>query len=213
MKKTLFKIFILTIGLTTTYAQNIKDFYIPDLTLYNGAKVYAVNSNGDRVDIIDDLYYTDNKDGTFKVTEIKGGIYDPTAILIRTVKFTKTEVQLIEEKVKSLIKAGNKSVKYFPPKILLKMPKQGQTTRWVNESEEGETTEYTVSWTTVKVEDVTKRALKIVEEPSNGVFFKAQVTYYAEGTGLMKEDFIDMNDKLYNLRKFDTLFYDQNFKN
>jgi len=213
MTKTIFKVLFLATGLTTAKAQNIKDFYIPDLTLYNGAMWYSINGKGERVDLIDEFYYADNKDGTFKVIDIRGGTSDPTAASIKTVKFTKTQVLLIEEEVTGILKARNKT-RYSPPyKTLLEMPNNGQTITWTDENEHGETTKYTISWTTVKVEGLTKRALKLVEEPSNGIFFKAQVSYYAEGIGIMKEDIIGADNKLFTLRKFDTLFYNRNFKN
>jgi|GEM_PF-1617959 len=186
-----FKVFLLTIGLTTAKAQNIKDFYMPDLIKYNKASFYYEMKNmWGPVRITDEYYYEDNKDGTFNKIVVYGRQEDNIVGIIRqTIEFGTNEVWLIEAGVQSIVPEDNQiTTRYKPPRVLLKMPPVGHTATWTIYGEQGEApTKHTSSWTTIKVEGQNRKCIKVISVKANIKL----VHYYAEGVGFIKEESID----------------------
>lgn len=199
---------MLAIGLTTSkvIGQSLKDFYIPSQSNYNKASFYSPNQTGGRTDMTRVIYYVNNNDGTYDITDAHMFNGEPSAIVTQTIKFTATEVKMTKSVSTGLLET-NKKRNYEPAKVLLKMPPAGQTSTWTIPGEEGDDpTKYISSWTTVTVEGVSKKAIKVTSQYAG--WKSKTVSYYVQGIGLMKTDFIDEKGVTKPFEKFDGLSYE-----
>lgn len=211
MIKTIFKsiLLMLSVGLTSVnvMGQTLKDFYIPSQSNYNKASFYSPSQTGERTESTRVIYYINNGDETWDIVDANMFQGKPTAIVTQTVKISTTEVKMIKSVSTGLFET-NKKRNYEPSRILLKMPPTGQSLTWTILGEGGDKpTKYTSSWTTVIVEGVSKKAIKVVSQYTD---WKAKtISYYAQGIGLMKTDFIDEDGTVIPFEKFDGLSYEE----
>lgn len=199
---------MLAIGLTSVkvMGQSLKDFYIPSQSNYNKASFYSPSKTGGRTDMTRVIYYVSNNDGTYDITDAHIFQGQPSAIETQTVKFTATQVVMTKSVSTGLLET-NKKRNYDPAQILLKIPATGQTTTWSIPQDDGKTkTNYISSWTTVKVDGVSKKAIKVTSQWSSWKL--KTVEYYVEGIGLWKTEFIDEDGKTEPFENFDGLSYE-----
>lgn len=210
MTKTIFKtvLLVLVIGLTSVnvMGQSPKDYYIPKQSNFNKASFYTPSKTGGRTDMTRVIYYVDNGDGTFDNTDAKMFQGKPSAISTQTVMFTATEVKMTKSVSTSMFET-NKKQTYEPARTLLKMPAAGQTASWTIPSESGDKqTVFTSSWTTVTIDGASKKAIKVVSQYTG--WKSKSVSYYVEGIGLNKTEFIGEDGITIPLENFDGLSFE-----
>ena len=210
MTKTIFKtlFLVLAIGLTSfkVMGQSPKDYYIPSQSNYNKASFYSPSETGGRTDMTRVIYYEKNEDGTYDNTDAHMFQGQPSAIVTQTVKFTATEVKMIKS-VSTTMLETNKKQTYEPARTLLKMPQTGQTATWTVPGEGGsKPTIFTSSWTTLTVNGVNKKVIKVVSQYTG--WKSKSVSYYVEGIGLYKTEFISEDGSKTPFENFDGLSYE-----
>lgn len=211
MTKTTFKtlFLMLAIGLTSAkvMGQSPKDYYILSQSNYNKASFYLLNKTGERSDFTKVIYYVNNDDGTYDITVVSMFQGQPAAISTETVKFTTTQV-IMTKSVSASVLGNNKKQSYEPARTLLKMPAAEQTATWSIPEDDGKTkTNYISSWTTVTVDGVSKKAIKVTCQWSGRNKTK-HVAYYVEGIGYWKTVSIDEDGKTKPFEKFDGFSYE-----
>jgi hypothetical protein len=198
-KITLILITVLVTSLTVQ-SQSIKDYYLPDNN-FNKATFYMPDKNGNRTEMTRTIFYIKKERG-YDITDAKMYNGSPTAIQTTTIVFGPNEVKMTQS-IATTILETNKKRQYNPARILLKMPTQGQKTSWVFVDLSGTQNILTASWTTVEVDGVQKKAIKVT---SKNAAFKAHTNdYYVSGIGLWRSEIEDQNGKIIISDKFDEL--------
>lgn len=214
MRKTTFKIMflllaILVIGLIyvkfmgKSMGESVKDFYIPSQSNYNKVSFYTPDEKGGRTGMTRTIYYVSKDDGTYDITDSHLFQGETSSTITQTVKFTTTEV-VMTQSVSTTMLETNKKQSYKSTRILLKMPATGQTTTWTVPGEEGPTI-FTSSWTTLIIDGVSKKAIKVISQLTG--WESKSVFYYVEGIGLYKTEFIENGTKT-AFENFDGLSYE-----
>lgn len=209
MTKTIFLVMVVGMTTATVLGQSMKDFYIPQSD-YNKASFYSPSQTGERTSMTRVIYYILNDDGSYDIMDANMMEGKPTSIITQTVLITATGVKMTKSISTSLLET-NKQQSYEPPRVLLKMPLAGQTATWIFQGEEGaKPTKFTSSWTTVTVDGVSKKAIKVVSQYTG--WASKTVTYYVQGIGMMKMEFIGEDGKTKPFENFDGLSYEQTKK-
>ena len=102
----------------------------------------------------------------------------------------------------------NKKADYNPPRTILKMPVTGQTVSWTYTDISGDVIKCTASLTTVTIDGVQKKAIKVIKIITGAEDFGKTIDYYVKGIGIWKTDLQDYDGSTQTLIKFDGLDYD-----
>lgn len=189
----------LIIGLvsTTLKGQSIKDFYIP--LNYNKSSFYKPDKSGEKSDFTRIIEYHNNDDGSYSIYSTYLFQDEPTSKTIERIVFTANSVTRTKSIVTSMM--GDKEQIYNPSQTILKMPAKDQTVTWTIPGETGQS--YIASWTTITIKGETKKAIKVIHIIT-GLTVK-EVSYYVQGIGLMKKDFVYTNGNIKPSEIFDGL--------
>ena len=181
-----------------------EQYYLPE-SAYNKASFHTPNTDVTRV-----IYYTDNGNETYDIMDAHMFQGNATAIITRSIKFIDDKVVMIKSASTSII-TTNKKQTYEPAQVLLKMPVEGQIAKWSVPGEDGDMpTKYTSSWTTLTIDGQSKKAIKVVSQITG---WKSKlVSYYVQGMGLTKTDFIDEKGITKPFEKFDGISYEKTTK-
>lgn len=212
MKNKTFKTFLLLLTgafiSANIVGQSVKDFYIPSKSNYNKASFYSPNPmTGERTEMTRVIYYVKNDDGNYDVTDAHLFQGQPSSILTQTVLISTTEIKMNKSVSTSVVETNQKQ-SYSPPRVLLKMPLTGKTATWTFAGEEGDKpTIFISSWTTVTVDGVNLKAIKVI---SHYTGWKSKTAlFYVQGIGLYKTEFIGEDGKKTPFENFDELTYEQ----
>lgn len=180
---------------------------MPDSTK-NKTSFYTPDKMGNRTEMTRTIYYI--KKGTFyEITDAKLFNGQPTSIQTMTISITTNEIQLTKS-VSTTVIETNKKQDYNPPRIIFKMPADGQTVEWTYLDISGDTIKCNASWTTVTMDGIQKKAIKVIKT-FNGISVKT-IEYYVKGIGLWKTKMWDSDGTIEDFDKFDSLSYDSTVK-
>ena len=195
----LFYLFMVTF-ITSSFSifgQSIKDFYIPSEKNYDLASFYVPNLEGGRSGHYISIYYTKLDSLNYEVLERKSFLGKTIIITSKTIIITPTEVKMISSSTTNS-KVTNKNHNFVPAVILLKMPKEGQASNWTIIEQDNSITTYSSTLITLTIDEmdpnfqpvyVKKKAIMVIRQQSGNTTKK--VSYYVQGIGLMKEDFLN----------------------
>jgi len=186
-RKTTFFLLAAVIPTLTVNGQSIKDYFIPD-SQFNKATFYSPSKTGERTEETRTIYYV-NKGATYEIMDAKMFKGTPLSIVTETVVLTQTEVKMTKSVLTNIMET-NKKQYYNPPRTILKIPIAGQTVRYTDiPGTHGQ--KCIASWTTVTIDGVTKKAIKVISIPNNpedAKDFGKTIEYYVKGIGLWKSE-------------------------
>ncbi len=211
MTKTIFKTLFLILAIWMTsikvMGQTVKDYFIPSQLNYNKASFYTPSKTGDRTEMTRVIYYVPNNDGTYLNTISNMFQGQPSSISTQTLIFTATEVKMTKSVSTTMLKTNQEEF-YEPATTVLKMPLVGQTTNWTYTDISGEKIKRTASWTTILVDGINKKAIKVTSIIIGAEDFGKTIDYYVKGIGLWKTDLIGDDGIIMPYYKFDGLSYE-----
>lgn len=181
-------IILLTIGLTaiTSSGQSIKEYFIPE-SAYNKVSFYSPGKSGERTEMSRVIYYS-IKDGNYDLLDGNMMQGKPVSIITRTVQFTATEVKMIKSISTNIVGETNKKKNYNPSVTLLKMPPERESISWTTTEVSGDKDKCTAVWTTVSVDGVNKKAIKLTSIIIGAENWGKKISYYVKGIGLWKTE-------------------------
>jgi ACT domain-containing protein len=198
---------VIVLSIVQTFGQtkeSVKDYFIPiagkNMVTFNGR-----SNTVEEYDIIRSIYYN-NRGDFFDIINTSYSQGKTLNVQTRTVKFTNTDVKLVNSFTTSILEAS-KSNTYDPAGIVLRMPPLGQTVTWYFKEESGDLKKYTSSWTTVIVNGEIRKAIKV----SNPIdrWKLTDIDYYVKGIGLWKNEIFQWKDKkVTTMEKFGELSFE-----
>jgi len=200
---------VITVIMTTitSNGQTIKDFFIPE-TGYNKVSFYTPGLSGERTEMTRTLYYV--KDGDlYNLTDAKLFNGQPSSIQTITVEFTNNEVKMVKSTSTTMFET-NKKISYNPPRIILKMPSFGNTSKWSFIDIPGDKINCTAKWINIKVNGIDEKALKVIQEIEG--FGAKIIEYYVKGVGLWKTKIQGSDGTSQTTDEFDGLDFDPTAK-
>ena len=193
-----------TIGLTSmVHGQSAKEYFLPDST-HNKVTFYTPSKSGGRTSMTRAIFYI-KKGATYEVMDARMFNGKASSIQTMTLKFSTNEIKMAKS-VSTTMMETNKERDYNPPTVIFKMPPLGKTISWMYTTITGDELKCTSSWTTVNVDGVDKKAIKLVQQYV-GLSSKS-IEYYVKGIGIYRTD-LEGDGTTQTSDKFDGLSYEQ----
>lgn len=185
----LLTIFLLSYGISMS--QNLKDYFIPagdkNLSIYSwmGSDAFKVK-----------IWFVAISDSVYRVDQVIMFQDQISNGESRTVTISKNSITVSNVVYFNNVINDEGEKKHNPPTTLLKMPAKGQTSSW-SFTPINATTKCKAEWTTVTIDGVSKKAIKVTNTPfEGGKLLTTGITYdyYVEGIGYWKRKVQDGKD-------------------
>lgn len=189
-----------------TIGQTLKDYFIPKDNK-NLSKYYWGDSTSlMKVQIWDKLI----SDSVYKIEKVIYFKESITNVIRRTVTITRNNIKVTNESYINNFLVDKGAKEYNPPEIWLIMPVKGRDTSWYYTSTNA-TTKCTAEFTTVTINGISKKAIKVTEQPFEDgqlLDFGILNEYYVQGIGLWKSTTKDGTDfQVLRKQEFDPSLY------
>lgn len=172
---------------------SLKDYFIPsghnNLAIFNwgGSNIFQTK-----------IWYVKISDSVYKTVEAFLYSGDIKNTDTRTIIISKSDVKVSYVKYLNILTFEETVKDIEPPTTWIKMPLEGQITRWTFKPI-NVTSKCKAEWTTVKINGKVYKAIKVTNQPfENGKLLTTGITYdyYVEGFGLWKRKLQDGSDSI-----------------
>ncbi len=201
---------LLIILLFSAYSANSqisKEYYIPNNS-YNESQFYMPdNVTGAPLDLTRKIYYV-KKGDEVDVVDLKLYQGKSSSTETRTIRFLGDEIKM-SKIISTGLTQNIRTTVYSSPITIFKVPSAGKDASWTISDGEYGITKYISSWTTVTINNIQKKAIKVVQIIPNISAKTAE--YYLYGIGLWKTEILS-NGQITIIDKFNRLNYDPAFE-
>ena len=176
-----------------TKCQTLREFYMPDIVNITTIELTKILKNGEKSPSTRELSYISVNDSIFHIVFRPKWKAQLTAETMETIIIRENEIFKIRIRSNTILEKDK--IRYFDPPILIfKMPELNQKTVWFVKQDNDETKiKYTAFWSTVRINDENRNAIKVIEEYPG---FAKKASYYLKGYGLFKTELIDKFEKV-----------------
>lgn len=176
---------VFVISYSITNGQSLKDYFIPSED--NNLSVYFLKEKGSDFKV--KIRYITFSDSVFRIDRTI--IFQDINIInsvSKIVKISDNTAKILDEIFFNNLTGKEDRESYDPPIIWLQMPLPGQTTNW----SDNDLSKYKAEWTTVSLNNVQKKAIKVTKQTfKEEKLILTSFYYYVEGIGYWKQEILN----------------------